>query len=166
MQKIEINIMRYTTSYTNSLNLFWILFFGFSLPLVLLPELNHRYILTHTSIYLSVYFIILLYVAYLFSIHFIYQIEIVDKQVIKSYLLKREKEIVTMNKIKSVIISIPDFRDPPAVRIVYFNSLNEEKRIWFICMDMGDLKKLYQFFVENELTIEVVPKEKLNKLMN
>lgn len=158
--------MRYTTSYTNSLNLFWILLFGFFLPIILVPELNHRYTLTHTSIYLSVYFVILLYLAYLFSIHFIYQIEILERHVIKTYLLKREKEIVTMDKIKLVIISVPDFRDPPAVRIVYFNSLNEEKRIWFICMDMGDLKKLYNFFIDNQLTIEVVPKEKLNKLID
>lgn len=156
--------MRYTTSYTNSLNLFWILFFGFSVPLILLPELNHRYILTHTSIYLSVYFVILLYIAYLFSVHFIYQIEIIDKQIIKSYFLRKEKEIVNLQQIKSVCIALPSSRDPGAVGITYLNSVDKEKKIWFMCLNRGDLKPLYDFFIENEVTVEVVPKEKSSEL--
>lgn len=150
--------MRYTTPYTNSLNLFWILLFGFSSPFIIFPEQN--------QIYLIIYFIVLLYVAYLFSVNFIYQLEIKDKQIIKSYFLRREKEIINMQQIKSVCIALPSSRDPGAVGITYLNSLEKEKKIWFMCLNRDDLKPLYDFFVENELNVEVVPKEKANELTN
>ncbi|MFH6996044.1 hypothetical protein [Flavobacterium sp. FlaQc-48] len=150
--------MRYTTSYTNSLNLFWILLFGFSSPFIIFPEQN--------QIYLIIYFVVLLYIAYLFSVHFIYQIEIIDKQIIKSYFLRKEKEIINMQQIKSVCIALPSSRDPGAVGFTYLNSLDKEKKIWFMCLNRGDLKPLYDFFIENEVTVEVVPKEKSNDLIN
>ncbi|RKR09072.1 hypothetical protein C8C83_0672 [Flavobacterium sp. 90] len=149
--------MKYTTSYTNSLNFFWILLFGFSSPFIIFPEVN--------QIYLSIYFILILLIAYSFSIHFIYQIEIIDTKIIKSYFLKKEKEIINFEQIKSVSISIPSFRDPPAIGIIYLDSLNKEKKNWFICFDKSDLKKLYKFFIDHGLNVEVVPKEKLNDLL-
>ncbi|MFH6996038.1 hypothetical protein [Flavobacterium sp. FlaQc-48] len=150
--------MRYTTSYTNSLNLFWILLFGFSSPFIIFSEVN--------QIYLTMYFILIIYISYLFSRHFIYQIEIVDKEIIKSYFLKKEKEIINLKQIKSVCIALPSSRDPGAVGITYLNSLDKEKKIWFMCLNRGDLKPLYDFFIENEVTVEVVPKEKSNDLIN
>ncbi|MFH6996055.1 hypothetical protein [Flavobacterium sp. FlaQc-48] len=150
--------MRYTTSYTNSLNLFYILLCGGFAPFILFTRPN--------QIYLLIYFVILLYVAYLFSVNFIYQIEIIDKQIIKSYFLRKEKEIINMQQIKSVCIALPSSRDPGAVGITYLNSLDKEKKIWFMCLNRGDLKPLYDFFIENEVTVEVVPKEKSNDLIN
>lgn len=148
--------MRYSTSYTNSLNLFYILLCGSFAPFIIFAEPN--------QIYLIIYFLVLLYIAYLFSIHFIYQLEIIDKQIIKSYFLRKEKEIINMQHIKSVCIALPSSRDPGAVGITYLDSLDKEKKIWFMCLNRDDLKPLYDFFIENEVNVEVVPKEKSSEL--
>jgi hypothetical protein len=33
-----------------------------------------------------------------------------------------------------------------------------------MCLNRGDLKPLYDFFIENEVNVEVVPKEKSSEL--
>ncbi|MFH6996053.1 hypothetical protein [Flavobacterium sp. FlaQc-48] len=149
--------MRYTTSYTNSLNLFWILLIGFFLPFIIFPELN--------KIYLAIYIIFVLFIGYLFSIHQIYEIEIIDTQIFKSNFLKEKKEVINFEQIKTVCILMPGYNRTASISIVYLKKLKEDK-IWFACFDNNDLKKLYEFFIENGLNVEILPKEKSNELSN
>ena len=142
--------MIHRTAYSNSLNLFWILLLGGTFPFIAFP---HR-LLVHLSFY---YFFLALGLL-LYSRFYMYRIEIKDEYIYKIFLLKK-KEIISLNTIKQIEVSIPDVRSSPSVKIYYYKN-SKTARIWFPCLNVEDLKKIVRFFKERNVTIKVLPESK------
>ena len=144
--------MIYSTAYSNSLNLFWILLLCGTFPFI---AFSQRLIVP-----LFFYYLLLAFVVILYSRFYMYRIEIKDGFVCKLFLLKK-KEIISIKEITQIEVSVPDVRSSPSVKIFYLKN-NKTDRIWFPCLNREDLKKIVKFFKEKNIEIKVLPETKNN----